>query len=182
MSFADEALKAVRETLEEVLAGRPAPTLSFADPRFKEHCGIFVTLKKHGELRGCIGLVRGVEPLSRAIGEMAVAAATQDPRFSPVRLNELTDIDIEISVLTPMSKVENIADIKIGRDGLMLQYRGRSGLLLPQVPVEWNWDVEEFLDNLCHKAGLPSGSHLQPDATLLKFSADIFSENRDPAV
>ena len=182
MSFAQEALQAVRRTLEEVLAGRPAPAVSFADPRFKEHCGIFVTLKKQGELRGCIGLVRGVEPLSQAIGEMAVAAATHDPRFPPVRLDELADIDIEISVLTPMSKVDNVADIKIGRDGLMLQYHGRSGLLLPQVPIEWGWDVEEFLENLCHKAGLPPGSHLQPGATLLKFSTDIFSENRHSSV
>ncbi len=182
MSFAEEALQAVRKTLEEVLAGRPAPALSVSDPRFKEHCGIFVTLKKHGELRGCIGLVRGIEPLSKAIGEMAVAAATHDPRFPPVQLNELSEIDIEISILTPMSKVTDIADIKIGRDGLMLQYRGHSGLLLPQVPVEWNWDVAEFLENLCHKAGLPPGSHLQPGATLLKFSADIFSENRHSTV
>jgi len=182
MSFAEEALQAVRKTLTEVLAGRPAPIFDFVDPRFKEHCGLFVTLKKHGELRGCIGLVRGIEPLSQAIGEMAVAAATHDPRFSPVRLNELPDIDIEISVLTPMSKVTDVSEIKIGRDGLMLQYRGHSGLLLPQVPIEWNWDVEEFLENLCHKAGLTPGSHLQPGATLLKFSADIFSENRHSSV
>lgn len=178
MSFADEALQAVRKTLEAVLAGRPAPQLTFADPRFKEQCGIFVTLKKHGELRGCIGLIRGVEPLAEAISEMAVAAATHDPRFPKVRLDELADIDIEISVLTPMSKVSDISEIKIGRDGLLLQYRGHSGLLLPQVPVEWNWDVEEFLENLCHKAGLPPGSHQEPGAVLLKFSADIFSENR----
>jgi AmmeMemoRadiSam system protein A len=182
MSFAKEALQAVRKTLEEVLAGRPAPSLSFNDPRFKEHCGIFVTLKKQGELRGCIGLVRGIEPLSQAIGEMAQAAALHDPRFPPVSLSELSEIDIEISVLTPMSKVEDIAEIKIGRDGLMLQYRGHSGLLLPQVPVEWNWNVEEFLENLCHKSGLPPGSHLQPGALLQKFSADIFSENSQMSV
>jgi len=81
-----------------------------------------------------------------------------------------------------MSKVTDVSEIKIGRDGLMLQYRGHSGLLLPQVPIEWNWDVEEFLENLCHKAGLTPGSHLQPGATLLKFSADIFSENRHSSV
>lgn len=177
MSFAKQALQAVRRTLEETLAGRPAPKLSFTHPRFNEHCGIFVTLKKKGELRGCIGLVRGIEPLSQAIGEMAIAAATHDPRFPPVKLAELGEIDIEISVLTPMSKVEDLTEIKIGRDGLMLQFRGHSGLLLPQVAVEWGWDVDEFLDNLCHKAGLPSASHLQPGAVLLKFSADIFSEN-----
>lgn len=177
MSFTKQALQAVRRTLEETLAGRPAPKMSFTHPRFNEHCGIFVTLKKQGELRGCIGLVRGVKPLGQAIGEMAIAAATQDPRFPPVKLAELAKIEIEISVLTPMSKVEDLTEIKIGRDGLMLQLRGQSGLLLPQVPVEWGWDVDEFLDNLCHKAGLPSGSHLQSGATLMKFSADIFSEN-----
>jgi len=177
MSFAKEALQAVRKTLEEVLAGRQPPTFKFTDPRFKEHCGIFITLKKHGELRGCIGLVRGIEPLARAIEEMAIAAATQDPRFPKVEVEELNDIDIEISVLTPMSKVSDVSEIKIGRDGLMLQYQGHSGLLLPQVPVEWNWNIEEFLNNLCHKAGLPVKSHLQPNAVLMKFSADIFSEN-----
>ncbi|HAE38976.1 MAG TPA: AMMECR1 domain-containing protein [Candidatus Riflebacteria bacterium] len=182
MSFASEALQAVRKTLEAVLAGRPAPQLTFSDPRFKEHCGIFVTLKKHDELRGCIGLIRGIEPLSEAISEMAVAAATQDPRFPKVQLAELADIDIEISVLTPLSKVADLSEIKIGRDGLLLQYRGHSGLLLPQVPIEWNWDVEEFLENLCHKAGLPVGSHQEPGAVLLKFSADIFSENRHEQV
>ena len=182
MSFASEALQAVRKTLEAVLAGGPVPAFSFESPRFKEHCGLFVTLKKNGELRGCIGLIRGVEPLSQAICEMAVAAATQDPRFPMVSSEELADIDIEISVLTPMSKVTDMSEIKIGRDGLFLQYRGHSGLLLPQVPVEWNWDVEEFLENLCHKAGLPPGSHLQSGAVLMKFSADIFSENTSSQV
>ncbi len=177
MSFAEQALQAVRRTLEETLAGRPAPKLSFTHPRFNEHCGIFVTLKKKGELRGCIGLVRGIEPLSQAIGEMAVAAATQDPRFPPVKQSELDEIEIEISVLTPMSKATDLGEIKIGRDGLMLQFRGHSGLLLPQVAVEWGWNVDEFLDNLCHKAGLPPGSHLESGAVLMKFSAEIFSEN-----
>ena len=176
MSFREEALRAVRQTLTEVLNGRPAPKLQFTDPRFNERCGIFVTLKKHGELRGCIGFVKGVEPLSEAIQEMAVAAATRDPRFSPVSSSELSEISLEVSVLTPMTEVKSIAEIEIGRHGLMLLHGRHSGLLLPQVPVEWGWDVDEFLVNLCYKAGLPPGSHLEPGAKLLKFSADIFSE------
>jgi len=176
MSFREEALRAVRQTLTEVLNGRPAPKLQFTDPRFKERCGIFVTLKKHDELRGCIGFVKGIEPLSEAIQEMALAAATRDPRFSPVSSDELPQISIEVSVLTPMTEVKSIAEIEIGKHGLMLLHGRHSGLLLPQVPVEWGWDVDEFLVNLCYKAGLPPGSHLEPGAKLLKFSADIFSE------
>lgn len=177
MSFKTEALQAVRQTLTEVLNGRPLPAIKFVDARFNERCGIFVTLKKRGELRGCIGFVKGVEPLSEAIQEMALAAATRDPRFTPVTAAELKDISIEISVLTPMTEVKNLEEIEIGKHGLMLVAGRNSGLLLPQVPIEWGWNLEEFLTNLCHKSGLPPGSHLHPDARLLKFSADIFDED-----
>jgi len=177
MSFREEALRAVRHTLTEVLNDRPIPVIEFNDPRFAERCGIFVTLKKNDNLRGCIGFVRGVEPLRAAIQEMAIAAATRDPRFPAVTADELGEISIEISVLTPMTEVGTLDEIEIGKHGLMLTLGRHSGLLLPQVPVEWGWDVEEFLTNLCHKAGLPPGSHLQPGARLLKFSADIYSED-----
>ncbi|MEW6709778.1 MAG: AmmeMemoRadiSam system protein B [Candidatus Riflebacteria bacterium] len=176
MGFQKEALDAVRKTLESHLSGQKSGPLKFSDPRFKEKSGVFVTLKKHGELRGCIGFIIGYEPLETAIPQMAISAATHDPRFNPVTADELKDIRIEISVLTPMQDVKDISEIKIGRDGLLLQMGGRSGLLLPQVPVEWNWDVEEFLENLCHKAGLPAGSHLNPQAHLQRFSADVFGE------
>ncbi|MDD3148323.1 MAG: AmmeMemoRadiSam system protein A, partial [Candidatus Riflebacteria bacterium] len=172
MSFREEALRAVRQTLTEVLNGRPLPAIKFSDARFKERCGIFVTLKKRGELRGCIGFVKGVEPLGEAIQEMALAAATRDPRFAPVEAAELDEISIEISVLTPMTDVKSLDEIEIGKHGLMLVAGRNSGLLLPQVPIEWGWDREEFLTNLCHKSGLPPGSHLAPGARLMKFSAD----------
>lgn len=177
MTFSEKALLVVRETLKHALAGKPLPEHDFSDSEFSRHSGVFVTLKKHGELRGCIGMVRGVEPLSRSLPEMAVAAATRDPRFPSVRLNELNDIEIEISILSPMEQVVSIEEIKIGRDGLMLQRGNYSGLLLPQVPVEWNWDLDDFLKNLCLKAGLAPGSHLLPDARLWRFSAEIFQEN-----
>jgi len=179
MSFRREALSAVRNTLSEILNGRPRPVIKFADPRFNERCGVFVTLKKHEELRGCIGFVKGVEPLHKAIQEMAIAAATQDPRFEPISADELNEINIEVSVLTPMTEVKDISEIEIGRHGLMLICGHNSGLLLPQVPIEWNWNVEEFLSNLCRKAGLPPGSHLSPGARLLKFSAEVFGEDEN---
>jgi AmmeMemoRadiSam system protein B/AmmeMemoRadiSam system protein A len=171
-----EALAAVRTTLEAVLAGRPRPALTFRHPRFAEKCGVFVTLKKHGELRGCIGLLQGVEPLGEAIQEMAVAAATRDPRFPQVTLDELKEIDIEISVLSPMIPVANLDEIVVGRDGLLLKKGFRSGVLLPQVATEYGWDRDTFLEHLCLKAGLPPGSHKAPDAQLLRFTAEVFGE------
>jgi len=176
MTFSEKALKTVRETLKHALAGQPLPEHDFSDPEFSRHSGVFVTLKKNGDLRGCIGLVRGVEPLSRSLPEMAVAAATRDHRFPSVKLDELSKIEIEISILSPMEPVKNIEEITIGRDGLMLQRGHCSGLLLPQVPVEWNWNRDEFLKNLCLKAGVATGSHLLPDTKLWRFSAEIFKE------
>ncbi|GAB4270959.1 MAG: AmmeMemoRadiSam system protein B [Candidatus Rifleibacteriota bacterium] len=176
MNFEQEALQAARKTLDAYLSGKPIPEFKFEDKKFEEKRGIFVTLKKHGNLRGCIGFIKGVEPLKKAIPEMAISAATKDPRFNPVTHDELQDIEIEISVLTPMTEVKDISEIQIGRDGLFLQYGGHSGLLLPQVPVEWGWNVDEFLENLCLKAGLPPGSHKNPGARLQKFSAEVFSE------
>ncbi len=171
-----EALAAVRATLEAVLAGKAPPALTFHHPRFAEECGVFVTLKKHGDLRGCIGLIQGVEPLGDAIKEMAVAAATRDPRFPPVTLEELKEIDVEISVLSPLMPVTSLDEIVVGRDGLLLKKGFRSGVLLPQVPTEYGWDRDTFLEHLCLKAGLPPGSHRSPDVQLLRFTAEVFGE------
>jgi hypothetical protein len=176
MTFEQEALQAVRKTLESHLQGKPIPDFKFEHEKFQQKYGVFVTLKKGDDLRGCIGFIKGIEPLADAIPEMAISAATKDPRFNPVTYEELKDIKIEISVLTPMTPVEDINEIEIGKHGLMLQLGPNSGLLLPQVPVEWNWDVEEFLENLCQKAGLPAGAHKHPQAKLEKFSAQVFSE------
>lgn len=176
MNFEKEALTAVRQTLEAHLNQKPLPDFKFTDSKFSEKRGIFVTLKKHGELRGCIGYIIGYEPLKDAIPQMAISAATRDPRFNPVTASELKDLSIEISILSPMQDVKDISEIKIGRDGLLLQLGSRSGLLLPQVPLEWNWDLDEYLENLCHKAGVPPGAHLNPQARLQRFSAEVFSE------
>jgi len=171
-----EALSAVRKTLESVLSSGKTPQISFKDPRFKQECGIFVTLKKGGDLRGCIGFIQGIRPLGDAIQEMAVSAATRDPRFPPVTLDELKEIDIEISILSPMIPVKNLEEIEVGRDGLLLRRGGSSGLLLPQVATEWGWDRDTFLGHLCLKAGLPVGSQNAPDADLYRFTAEVFGE------
>ncbi len=182
MSFAAEAVKAVRLSIEAALNGKEKSfSPSFSDPGFEEKSGVFVTLKKHEELRGCIGLIRGIEALKIALPKMARAAAFEDPRFASVKLEELDEIEIEISILSPMQLVKDIEDIKIGKHGLMLQMGNHSGLLLPQVPVEWNWNVNEFLHHLCLKAGLPPGSHLADPANLYSFSARIIKENDLPA-
>lgn len=176
MDFQTEALNAVRVTLNHVLAGKKKPAIEFRDSRFNDNLGVFVTLKKQNQLRGCIGFIRGVSPLGSSIQEMAINAATMDRRFPPVSLDELNIIKIEISILTPMVEVTDIGKIEIGKDGLMLISGRNSGLLLPQVATEWNWGIEDFLHNLCLKAGLPPESYKNPETQLLKFSADVFSE------
>lgn len=184
--FHTEALAAVRTTLEAVLSGGKRPSLTFKDPRFSEKCGVFVTLKVDGDLRGCIGLIEGRAPLAQGIQDMAIAAATEDPRFPPVQKDELQRIDIEISVLSPMIPVSRLDEIEVGRDGLLLRKHPGSGLLLPQVPTEYGWDRDTFLNHLCLKAGLPPGSHLAPDgkslaptAKLWRFTAEVFGEKEE---
>ncbi len=145
------------------------------DGVLQEKRGAFVTLTIDGDLRGCIGYIMAVKPLYETIAEMAVQAAFHDPRFPPLTEPEFGQIDIEISVLTPMIKVDNPdKDIVVGRDGLLLVKGHFSGLLLPQVPVEHNWDRKIFLDQTCLKAGLPPGSWKDPDTEIFRFQADIF--------
>lgn len=146
------------------------------DSALLEKNGAFVTLKIEGELRGCIGYIDAVAPLWETIITMAQQAAFHDPRFYPLTLNEFSDISIEISVITPMIPVEKLHDIEVGRDGLMLFCRGRSGLLLPQVATENDWDRETFLCHTCRKAGLPDDAYLLPEARLLRFEAEVFGD------
>jgi uncharacterized protein len=153
-----------------------------------EGCGVFVTLNyldsnKQEHLRGCIGFPMAEKSLYCSIIDASVAAATQDPRFPPIDKEELADIVFEVSILTPPVeiKVQNPKDylnvINIGRDGLILTWRYGSGLLLPQVPVELKWDTEEYLANLCYKAGAPPDIWLMPDSKLFSFQANIYKES-----
>ena len=151
-----------------------------------EKAGVFVTLNyvttsKKEYLRGCIGFPLPEKPLYQGVIEAAIAAATEDPRFPPLDMRELDNIIFEISVLTPpqqiiASQADYGKEIHIGRDGLILQWRFGSGLLLPQVPLELKWDVEEYLANICYKAGAPPDVWLDPTLKLYKFQAIVFKE------
>ena len=143
----------------------------------KKRAGAFVTLKKHGRLRGCIGYIEARKPLYKTIEEMAVAAAFNDPRFPPLRQEEWKDVTIEISVLSPLKEVRDVKEIEIGRHGLYILKGGRGGLLLPQVATEYNWDNMTYLKETCHKAGLPSHAWKDEDTKIFIFSADIFGSN-----
>jgi uncharacterized protein (TIGR00296 family) len=149
--------------------------------------GVFVTLKKATNgvenLRGCIGYPEPVFPLAEAIIKSAISAATQDPRFPPISLREINDVVTEISVLTPPmlvrvnNPIEYVKKITIGTDGLIVERGMFKGLLLPQVPIEWKWDQEEFLSNCCMKAGLRPDAWLLKDTKIYTFQAIVFKEN-----
>ncbi len=169
-------LKLARRSIEHYLrTGRRLNDLGIDDPALYKEKGAFVTLKKNGMLRGCIGHIIADMPLCEVVAEMAIQAAVGDPRFPAVTMEELPEIEIEISVLSPLKKVEDINDIKIGKHGLLLRKGFYSGLLLPQVPVEYGWDRMTFLRQLAVKAGLP------PDewqgGELYSFTAEVFSES-----
>ena len=151
-----------------------------------ETAGVFVTLNyltrnKEEHLRGCIGFPLPEKRLRQSVVEAAIAAATEDPRFPPVDMPELDSMIFEVSVLTPPEEIRSKPadykkEIRIGRDGLILRWRYGSGLLLPQVPVELKWNVDEYLANICHKAGAPADAWLDPASKMYKFQALVFKE------
>lgn len=151
--------------------------------------GVFVTLNKVLEnravLRGCIGRPYPTQPLIQATIESAIDAAVNDPRFPPVTKEELDSIALDLSVLTPPEKIEYgnpkelLEKVRVGRDGLIAARGAWRGLLLPQVPLEWGWDVKEFLEHTCNKAGLPRSAWMDPETEFYAFQADVFGE-REP--
>jgi uncharacterized protein (TIGR00296 family) len=187
--FSDEegirAVRAARYVIESVVKGQDAPDLKLP-ASFKNKGGIFVTLKTHPdhELRGCIGYPEPVMALKEALVDSAISAATRDPRFSPVSADELPNLLVEVSLLTPpelieaSSSKELIGKVKIGEDGLIVERDWARGLLLPQVPVEWGWKSEEFLEQTCGKAGLPLSAWKDPKTKFFKFQAEVFSEEK----
>jgi len=168
-------LELARRTLEEHLEKGTIPSYETDDPHLLRPSGAFVTLRKDGELRGCIGHLRADSPLYRTVQEMAVAAATEDPRFPPLTREELGAVTIEISVLSPFRRLTDPSQVEVGTHGLLILKDGRQGLLLPQVAVEEGWDREAFLDGLCRKAGLADGCWRE-GATLYAFTALVFGE------
>ncbi len=169
-------LKAARNRIERHLGLTNEMVHLPAEGVFDTLSGCFVTLHAHGDLRGCIGFIKAVEPLRNTIEEAAILAATEDPRFPPVNAREWHHVSIEISVLTPPFDMESYDDIVVGKHGLIVREGYRSGLLLPQVPVEHGMDRDEFLDALCRKAGLPPKLWTQKQLKLQAFTAEVFSE------
>lgn len=168
-------LRLARMTLEKKLLVKTDITPEQLDSSvLKEKRGAFVSLHRRGMLRGCIGCLEGRKPLLGTIEEMAGAAAFNDPRFPPLSAEELKDLDIEISVLTPLKEINDINEIEIGVHGLFIERQYNCGLLLPQVATEWGWDRVKFLEETCRKAGLPSNSWKEKGTKIYIFSADVF--------
>jgi len=180
-------VKLAREAVEKYLnSGKVMSTPKDVSPVLMNRCGVFVTLNSvrgnEKELRGCIGFPYPTLPLARAVIESAINSATQDPRFPPVSHDELNSTVFEVSVLTPPQLIkvkeptEYPSKIEVGKDGLIVERGYYKGLLLPQVPVEWKWNEEEFLCQCCMKAGLPPDNWLLKETKIYKFQAIIFEE------
>ncbi|NWF92876.1 MAG: AmmeMemoRadiSam system protein A [Syntrophaceae bacterium] len=163
-----------KTVIENMARGRPVPEFSVNAPTLKENRGAFVSIHKKGQLRGCIGYIEGRGPLYKTVEEMAEAAAFRDPRFPPVTEKELKDLNIEISVLTPLRKISDINEIEVGKHGIYIKKGWYSGLLLPQVATENGWDRQTFLEHTCLKAGLPPNAWKDRTTEIYIFSADIF--------
>jgi AmmeMemoRadiSam system protein A len=174
-----ELLELARTTIEKYLKNQEKEYPPTDNPRFMEKRGVFVTLHKEGDLRGCIGYPLPVKPLFEAIVDNAVSAATEDYRFNPVAPGELKEIDIEISVLTVPEAAASYKDVVVGRDGIIIGKGFNKGLLLPQVPVEQGWNLEEYISYGCMKAGLSSDEWKRPGKSIVSietFQAIVFGE------
>jgi AmmeMemoRadiSam system protein A len=175
-----ELLQLARDTITTYLQERRIPSYETDNPHFLQAGGAFVTLKKYGELRGCIGYIVSDKPLYQTIQEVAVAAAVQDPRFPPVRSDEMEELTVEISLLSPMQLVTDTNNIVVGKHGLLIRRGYYQGLLLPQVAPEQGWNREQFLEGVCYKAGLPPTAWRDPATELYSFTAEVFGENEIP--
>lgn len=167
LSIAREALVGYLERGE--ISAIPEPAEALQQP-----CGAFVSLHKGKQLRGCIGVITANKPLYVTVRECAVWAAVQDPRFPPVSHREIPRLNLEISVLSPLSDIAP-GEIEVGRHGLLVSQGALRGLLLPQVAVQWNWDSERFLEETCRKAGLPPDAW-RHGARIQAFTAQVFAE------
>ncbi len=172
-----QLLSLARQTLENYFAGQEPPFLKNPLPGVQEKRGAFVTLKKQGELRGCIGHLTSPYPLYQTIPELTLSAAFEDNRFLPLDYDELPFVKIEISVLSPLQKINDWRAIKLGEHGVLIKQGSRSGVFLPQVATENDWDLETFLSYLCaHKAGLAPDAYKDPQTKIYIFTTQTFSE------
>ena len=176
------ALQLAREAVVEAVSHRQLPAVISHQGIFAEYRGVFVTLHVHQRLQGCIGVVEAKEPLGDAIIRCAASAATQDPRFAPMKPEQLRELSIEISLLSPIEPIVP-ESIEIGRHGLLVLLRAHRGLLLPQVAIELRLSREQFLEETCRKAGLPREAWRDPEARIFAFTCEVFSDtDRQEAV
>ncbi|MBU0700081.1 AmmeMemoRadiSam system protein A [bacterium] len=171
-------LNIARNTIEAYLKRKEILEWKVSDPELVICRGVFVSLHKGHQLRGCIGYIQPIEPLYEAVIKMAIAASTQDWRFSPVTMQELDDITIEITVLSELTPIQNISQIEINTHGVQLTIGNHSAVFLPQVAKEQGWNKEELLQYLCRKAGLSDDDWKMPDARLSIFSGQVFGEKK----
>lgn len=176
-------LKIARDTVEAVITSGTVPRPESDDSELNAHCGCFVTLKNQDRLRGCIGQFTSEKPLVELVVEMAKASATCDPRFfaDPLNADELEQLDVEISVLSPLERTDEPLSLRLGVDGIYIKKGCVSGCFLPQVATETGWSKEEFLSYCCaHKAGLPADAWKDPATEVYLFTAEVFgSEFKD---
>jgi AmmeMemoRadiSam system protein A len=172
-------LEVAKKSIESRLKNESMPEFKSNDPALAEKRGAFVTIKKKGHLRGCIGYINAVKDLEATVKEMARAAAFNDPRFAPVTEGELPQLSFEISVLTPLKEIESMEEIVVGVHGLYITKGSFSGLLLPQVATEYQWDRKTFLEHTCQKAGLPPNSWKDKNTKIYVFSAEIFGDSKE---
>jgi len=177
-----ELVKMARKAVTEFLQNNSKINEEGFNSKFDFTSGVFVTLNKQDSLRGCIGYPMPVKKLSEGLIDAAISAATQDTRFNPVTADELAKIVFEVTVLSPPIEIkveehlEYLKEIKVGRDGLIVENAYTSGLLLPQVPTEYDWNIEEFLEHTCQKAGLEKDAWKNTDTKISRFQGVIFKE------
>jgi hypothetical protein len=177
----EELLKIARQSVEVAVREKKILSVPDNEPEaLRDARGAFVTLKEHGDLRGCIGYMSPVKPLAETVRDVAAYAALEDRRFRPVNSDELPLLEYEISVLSPLRKVEDINQIQVGQHGLLIRQGEYEGVLLPQVPTEEGWDRKTFLEQVCVKAGLPQQAWKDADADLFMFTALVFGEPHNP--
>jgi len=169
-------LDIAKSAIDATINNQKVPEIKIDSETLKLKRGAFVTLKKHGHLRGCIGYIKAYKPLWETVQEMAVAAAFHDPRFPSLKKDEVENLTFEISVLSPFKRIKDIKEIEVGKHGLYMVKGFRSGLLLPQVATEYGWDRETFLKETCYKAGLPLDAWMDESTEIYIFSADYFGD------
>ena len=168
-----ELLSLARRTVTDHVRYKRAPEPDLQDPRLLANGATFVTINRRHQLRGCIGNIEPVMPLYRSVIRNAVAASSQDRRFPPMTSGELVDMEVEVTVLSPLEPLDDVKNVRIGMHGLLLVKGAYSSVFLPQVPVEQKWELKTYLEELCLKAGLPKDGWKDKDSRLFTFTADI---------